>query len=129
MNYPKGRLFKKSCKCCRSRSQVLQCLFISAGRKKRVARNTIPFWLRFIISMTLASALEEDCPSLKVRAHEVRKVATSLLFKRNCAVHQVLKVGTWSTQLTVSTFYLRDVTHRHLDTFSTVSVVMTQQVV
>ena len=66
--------------------------------------------------MAHASASEEDCRSLKVSAHEVRSVAMSLLFKRNCMVHQVLKAGTWSAQSTFSTFYLRDVTHRHLDT-------------
>ena len=60
--------------------------------------------------------------------HEVRKV-TSLLFKRNCAVHQVLKVGTWSAQSAFSSFCLRDVTHRHLDTFSIGPVVAAQQVV
>ena len=65
----------------------IECLFISAGwRKKRVSRNTISFWLRSVISMTHASPSEEDCRSLRVRTHEVRKVATSLLFKRNCEV-------------------------------------------
>ena len=102
---------------------------MSTGRvKKRVFRNTISFWLRSVISMAHASASEEDCCALRVRAHEVRKVATSLLFKRNCAVHQVLKVGTWSSRSTFSAFYLRDVTHRHLDTFSIGSVVAAQQV-
>ena len=59
----------------------IEGLFIATGMlKKRVSRSTIS---------------EEDCRSLKVRAHEVGKVATALLFKRNCTVHQVLKVGTW----------------------------------
>ena len=108
----------------------IEYLFISmGGRKKRVSCNTISFWLRSVISMAHIFALEEDCRSLRVRAYEVRKVATSLLFKRNCMVHQVLKVGTWSAQSTFSAFYLRDVTHRHLDTFSICLVVAAQQVV
>ena len=45
------------------------------------------FWLSSVISMAHTSASEEDCRALRVRAHEVRKVATSLLFERNCAVH------------------------------------------
>ena len=49
-------------------------------------------------------------------------------FKRNCAVHQVLKVGTWSARSTFS-FYLSDVTHRHWDMFSIGPVVAAQQVV
>ena len=66
---------------------------------------------------------------LRVRAHEVRKVAMSLLFERNCAVHQVLKAETWSAQSTFSSFYLRDVIHRHLDRFSIGPMVAAQQVV
>ena len=107
----------------------IEGLFVSTGRsKKRVSHNTISFWLRSVISMAHASASEEGCHSLRIRAHEVRKVATSLLFKRNCAVHQVLKVGAWSAQSTFSAFYLRDVLHRYLDTFSIGSVVAAQQV-
>ena len=83
-------------------------------RKKRVSRNIISFCLQSVISLAYASASEEDCWSLRVRAHEDRKIATSLLFKRNCAVHQVLKAGTWSAQSTFF-FYLRDVNHRNLD--------------
>ena len=64
--------------------------------KKMVSCNTISFWLWSLISFAHSSALEENCWSLGVRANEVRKVAVSLLFKRNCVVHWVLKAGTWS---------------------------------
>ena len=42
---------------------------------------------------------------------------------------KLLKAGTWSAQSAFSTTYLRDVTHRHLDTFSIGPVVAAQQVV
>ena len=94
-------------------------LFVLVGRhKKRVSRNTISLWLHSVISLAHASAL-------RFKAHKIRKVAMSLLFKRNCVVHQSLKVGTWSAQLTFSS-YLGDVTHKHLDTFSIGPVVATQ---
>ena len=53
----------------------------------------------------------------------------SILFKRNCTAHQALKAGTWSAQSTFSFFYPRDVTNRHLDTFSIGPVIAVQQVV
>ena len=88
----------------------IEGLFASTGRhKKQVSCNTISFCLCWVITLALTSAPEEDCRCLRVRAREVRKVATSLLFKSNYVVHQVLKAGTWSAQ---STFSLRDVTHR-----------------
>ena len=97
--------------------------FISMSRRKKwVSRNTISFWLCSVITLTHASALEEDCRYLRVRAHEIRKVVTSLLSKKNCTVHQILKAGTRSAQSAFSSFYLRDVTHRHLEMFSIASV-------
>ena len=93
-----------------------------------MSHNTISFRLWSVISFAYSSISEEDCCALRVRTHEVREVATFLLFKKNCLVHQVLKAGTWSAQLTFS-FYLRDVTHRHLDIFSIGPVVAAQQFV
>ena len=53
--------------------------------------------------------------------------SSSLLFGKNCAVHQVLKVGTLSSQSTFSSFYLRGITHRHIDTFAIGHVVVASQ--
>ena len=92
-----------------------------------MSRNTISFWLRSVISMAHASALKEDCRSLRSELTNSGRLR-SLLFKRNCAVQQALKAGTWSAQSTFSAFYLRDVTYWHLDTFSIGTVVATQQV-
>ena len=39
-----------------------------------------------------------------------------LLVSGNYAVQQVLKAGIWSSKTTFSIFYLRDVTHRYMDT-------------
>ena len=77
----------------------------------------------------IRSSLAKECMALRVKAYEVLKVTTLLLFKRNCTVHQVLKARTWSSQLNFSAFYLRNVTHRYLDTFSIGTVVAAQQVV
>ena len=96
--------------------------------KQQVSRSTVLSLLRLVITLVHLFALEEDWRSLRVRASKVRKVAMSLLFKRNCVVHQVLKAGTWSAQSTLSS-YLGDVTHWHLDTFSIGPVVAAQQVV
>ena len=58
----------------------IEGLFISTGRRKKwVSCNTISFWLLSVITLAYVSASEEDCRSLRVRAHEVRKVATSVV--------------------------------------------------
>ena len=104
------------------------CLSLLDGGRRVSPMIQFPFGLSSVISMVHASALKMDCCSLLVRVLEVRKVAMSFLFGRNFAVHQVLNVGMWSAQSTFSALYLRDVTHRHLDTFSIGPVVMAQHV-
>ena len=83
-----------------------------------------PFCFGSYINHTYASSSEEECRSLRVRACKIRKVATSLLFWWNCAVHQVLK--DW---VTFSAFCLWDVIHRYMNTFFIGPVVAGQQVV
>ena len=62
----------------------IEDLFVSVGRRKKVSHNTLSFWLHSCHLLAHASASEEDMLLFRVRTHEVRKVATSLLFKRNC---------------------------------------------
>ena len=61
-----------------------------------MSQNAFKFWIRSVIDYTYASSFKEDCRFLRVKASEVWKVATSSLFRRNCAIHEVLKAGTWS---------------------------------
>ena len=58
-----------------------------------------------------------------------RGIAPSLLFKKNFAVDQVLKVGTWRRHTTFTRHYLRDLAHRSLDTFHLGPVVVAQALV
>ena len=62
-------------------------------------------------------------------ADEIRGIGITLLFKKNCAIQQVLRAGTWKTQTIFTSFYRRDVTHKSMDTFSIGSVVGAQQFV
>ena len=71
----------------------------------------------------LTSSLERP------RAREMRGIAPSLLFKKNFAVDQVLKAGTWCRHTTFTCHYLRDIAHRSLDTFHLGPVVAAQAVV
>ena len=72
---------------------ISDMFFCMSERKERVSLNTISFWFRSVVNHAYASVSENDCRSLRVR-----KVAMSLLLRRNCAIYQVLKAGTWSSQ-------------------------------
>ena len=103
--------------------------FVTAGRsKKEIAKTTVSFWLR----KTISRAYELSGTALPVpapRARETRGIAPSLLFKKNFAVDQVLKAGTWRRHTTFTRHYLRDIAHRSLDTFHLGPVVAAQALV
>ena len=104
-------------------------LFVTAGRsKKEIAKTTVSFWLRKTISHTYElsrTALPVPAP----RARETRGIAPSILFRKNFAVDQVLKAGTWRRHTTFTRHYLRDIAHKSLDTFHLGPVVAAQSVV
>ena len=75
-------------------------LFVTAGRsKKEIVKTTVSFWLR----KTISRAYELSGTALPVpapRARETRGIAPSILFRKNFAVDQVLKAGTWHRHTT-----------------------------
>ena len=108
-----------------------QCerLFVTAGRsKKEISKTTVSFWLR----KTISRAYELSGTALPVpapRARETRGIVSSILFRKNFAVDQVLKAGTWRRHTTFTRHYLRDIAHKSLDTFHLGPVVAAQSVV
>ena len=104
-------------------------LFVTAGRsKKEISKTTVSFWLR----KTISRAYELSGTALPVpapRARETRGIAPSILFRKNFAVDQVLKAGTWRRHTTFTRHYLRDIVHKSLDTFHLGPVVAAQSVV
>ena len=93
-------------------------LFVTAGRsKKEISKTTVSFWLRKTISRAYElSGTDQPVPA--PRARETRGIAPSLLFKKNFAVDQALKAGTWRRHTTFTSHYLRDLAHRFLDTYT-----------
>ena len=104
-------------------------LFVTAGRsKKEISKTIVSFWLRKTISRDYELS-GTALPVLAPRARETRGIAPSLLFKKNFAVDQVLKAGTWRRHTIFTRHYLRDLAHRSLDTFHLGPVVAAQAVV
>ena len=103
-------------------------LFVASGRtKKEISKNTVSFWLCRVISLAYQlSGKPLPTPPL---ARETRSIAPSLLFKKNYAVSQVLKAGTWRRHTTFTRHYLRDLSHKSLDTFHLGPVVVAQAMV
>ena len=104
-------------------------LFVASGRtKKEISKNTVSFWLCRVISLAY-QLLGNPLPTSSPLARETRGIAPSLLFKKNYAVSQALKAGTWHRPTTFTRHYLRDLSHKSLDTFHLGPVVAAQATV
>ena len=115
----------------RTAAHRLRCerLFVTAGRsKKEISKTSVNFWLRKMISRAY-QLLGTEQPVPDPRARETCGIAPSLLFKKNFAVDQVLKAGTWRKHTTFMYHYLRDIAHQSLDTFHLGPVVAAQALV
>ena len=108
---------------------LCELLFVTTGRSKNeISKTTVSFWLRKMISHAYElSGTEQPVPAS--RARETRGIAPSLLFKKNFAVDQVLKAGTWLRHATFTRHYLRGLAHWSLDTFHLGIVVAAQALV
>ena len=104
-------------------------LFVTSGRtKKEISKDTVSFWLRRVISRAYQLSGKPLLTSSPL-AQETRGIASSLIFKKNYAVSQVLKAGTWRRHTTFTRHYLRDLSHKSLDTFHLGPVVVAQATV
>ena len=104
-------------------------LFVASGcTKKEISKNTVSFWLRQVISLAYQLS-GKPFPTPSPLARETHGIAPSFLFKKNYAVSQVLKAGTWRRHTTFTRHYLRDLSHKSLDTFHLGPVVAAQAMV
>ena len=94
-------------------------LFVSPRRPSySLLKNAVSFFLRDVISSAGASRPEV----VRIRAHDVRSVSTSVAFHRNWSVSSVLDSATWSSSSVFSSFYLRDIQHEYDGLFVSGSV-------
>ena len=132
---PNGRLLYpvRAVKCyldCTAQHR-LRCerLFVTSGRtKKEISKNTVSFWLRKVISLAYQLS-GKALPAPSPLARETRGIAPLLLFKKNFAVNQVLKAGTWRRHTTFTLHYLRGLSHKSLYTFHLGPVVAAQAMI
>lgn len=94
-------------------------LFVSVrDRKKPLSKAALSFFLRETIKMAHQSLPEELCPLLKVRAHDIRGIATSLLLWRNKSISSILDAACWKTPSVFADYYLKDFQRKEGDILS-----------
>ena len=83
-------------------------LFMAPSDTSRdLSKNAISFLLRDTIIK--AKAVYED--GGPVRAHDVRGIATSMAFKLNASISDIMDAATWKSLSTFANFYFRDIAY------------------
>ena len=73
---------------------------------------------REVISEAYRSAFDGDCQTVKVKAHEVQSIGTSVLFRKNFVVQQTMRTEKLASRIMFTSFYLRQVSHSSIGMFS-----------
>ena len=74
-----------------------------------MSKNAISFFLRDLIREAHAQIEENRLPILKVKAHDIRAVATSLAFRHNLSLESILNCTFWRSKSLFATHYLKEV--------------------
>ena len=91
----------------RGPSRLLWCSVRNPTRS--LSKNALSFFLRSVIKEAHSSLSYEEYASLKVKAHEVRAVATSLAFRKNMSLSDIIQSTYWRCRSVFANFYLKDV--------------------
>ena len=105
-------------------------LFVSpSNTSKPLSKNALSFLLKETILQAHQSFPEELQQPLKVRAHDIRGIATSLNLSRNHSFNSILEAASWKTPSVFANHYLKDLERIEGDTFSLGPVVAAGDIV
>ena len=83
-------------------------LFVSPSKPSReMSKNGMSFFIRDTI-ISANAVYEEGGP---VKAHDLRGIATSMAFRLNVSLTDIMKAATWRSPSTFSNFYLKKVAY------------------
>lgn len=77
--------------------------------QKPLSKNALSFFLRETIREAHLLCEEENFGLLKVKAHEIRAIATSLAYRKNMSVKQIMEATFWRSDSVFASHYLREV--------------------
>ena len=106
-------------------------LFISfgPGKPRPISKVTLSNWIRQVVRAAHTSASDEDSKFVSRTTHELRAIATSVLFSKSQSLNSVMQAACWKSHSTFSNFYLRDLSHMTDDLISLGPIVSAQEVV
>ncbi|XP_064116590.1 uncharacterized protein LOC135222433 [Macrobrachium nipponense] len=92
--------------------------------KRPMSKNALAFFVRNVITEAHMSCDSNSFKTLRVKAHEVRAIATSLSFNKNMSMKNILAATYWRCNSVFASHYLRDMVHIYeiLQSFSSLGI-------
>ena len=105
-------------------------LFVSVKNpSRRMSKSAMSYFLKEVIKASHTSVPDSSLSLMRVKAHDVRGVATSMLMWKNCTVPSILRAASWRTRSVFANHYLSEITRESEDVFSLGPIVAAGQVV
>lgn len=82
---------------------------LAPGRTKQLSKATLSNWVKDVIKSAHRTATDSDARLSRCNAHELRALATSVLFTHTHSLSSVMEAACWRNHNTFSHFYLRDI--------------------
>ena len=94
-------------------------LFVAPSNPEQpISKNACSWFLRQTIKMAYEKATDETMALARVKAHDIRAVASSILFNINHSITEVLDLGIWRSNTVFASYSLREPAHSYLDVSS-----------
>ena len=95
-------------------------LFIAykPGYDKEISPITISTWLKLVIKLAYQNSNPDDLKLLKIKAHQVRSLASSWALLGGVSLTDIMNACHWSTHNTFTNFYLQPLAWSDGDSFS-----------
>ncbi len=81
-----------------------------SGQKTSIAPATISSWTQKTVRYAYQEATDREAASLRVRAHDLRSLATSWNLHSSVRLPDILRAAQWRSHNTFTSFYLKDLT-------------------
>jgi hypothetical protein len=92
------------------RGSSIRLFLSSVAPHAEITKATLSSWIKLTVKIAHALIPEEDRAVARIRAHNIRGLATSWAFKNNVPLVNILRAGTWRSHTTFTSLYLKDLT-------------------
>ena len=80
------------------------------NRKSDITKITMSSWVKRLILYCYNNPSERVARQMSIRTHDIRGIATTLLFKGTPAIEDIVTAGSWKSDNTFISHYLKDLT-------------------